>query len=421
MSTANAAQLDPALLEPVEPILSKHFEENRTVTKRIATSDKKMNTRGIRVPVYIRPATSFAWFPEGGSHAPPDAPTYIETKVYPVRCSVGYDFTGTWLRMVGDSNSLVKGITSYFSQIQASGLKKWEQAFCATYTGELAVVVSRDSSTQVTVSTTFANGSTWSNRKLHPKTRVAWYSSAGAQRTGSGTLSIVSESTVPVPSTGVTTFDAVPTDVVATDIAVFGDPTTAGSYTRALNGLQDFVSASGVIQGQSRTTYRELQSLVDNAGGAAITSTRLRKNKSAMRFRAEGAMPNFPILSSVAQYDMFERQFLNRIRFVGGETAKDSVKAMFDEHEWETSVDIHDDRIYLDPCSDIKWYPMKEWGRYNEDGQDWRMNFSNGTGADKFTGWFGSEGNFGCSQFRKKCVITNLSTPTDVAAGYLSV
>jgi hypothetical protein len=136
-----------------------------------------------------------------------------------------------------------------------SAAKKFEQAFCGTNTGELAVVLTRDSGTQFTTSITYAGGSLWGARKLKRGMKMNFYSSAGAQRTTGTTSATVSITTPPVQSTGVVvTSDTIPTDVVATDVVVFGDTTTAGSYGKAPNGLKDFVANSGVIQGQSRAS-----------------------------------------------------------------------------------------------------------------------------------------------------------------------
>ncbi len=421
MSTLNASTLEPTLIEVVEKTLEKHFEESRTLTKRVKTGEK-INTRGIRIPVYVSPSQSFNWFPEAGAYATPLNTTDIETKAYPVRCSAGYEFSGTYFREINGTDNIIGSLTNQLTRIQASALKKLEQSFCATQTGELAVVLTNDSATQATMSITYAGGSLFGARKLLKNTRVAFYSSAGAQRTTGGTLGIVSATTPPVQSTGVVTFDVVPSDTVATDIVVFGDPTTAGSYNRAVTGLQDFVASSGVIQGQSRSDYPELKSLVDNAGGAAITVSRLRKNESALRFRTEMAAQSFTIVSSIPQKDLFERQGTNQIRYPGGGgNMRQDMNPQFGEYEWLTSPDIHDDRLYYLFFDAFSWHELKKWGDYNEDGKSWRLYFSNGTASDKFTGWIGCEGQYSCRHFNINVVMQNLAVPTDAALGYASV
>jgi hypothetical protein len=416
MATLNASALEPTDLEIVEKVLKKHFEESTTVTKKVAKGGP-INTRGIRVSVYTTGNSSFNWFGEAGSYATPLGTEDIETKVYPVRCSAGYEFSGTFLRQGKQEGNLVKGVTDYRTRSQASALKKFEQQFCATQTGELGVVLTRDSVTQVTFASTYAAGSMFGGRKLTKNSRIAWYSSAGAQRTGTDTLSIVA-----TPGGTAVTFDTVPTDVAATDIAVHGDPTTAGSYNKAMTGLQDFVSASGVIQGRSRSVDVQLKAYTEDAGGAAITATRLRKVTDALQYRSDD-VGKHTILSAPCQMSMFERQFLNRIRYDSNQKgAKDEVKPAFGEFMWEKSVDIHDDRIYILDFSAYKRHDLKPWGDYNEDGSGnpWRLYFSNGAASDKFTGWVGWEGNYSCNQFNTQILIYNNSAPTDAALGYAS-
>lgn len=420
MATMNSAQLEPTMVESIEKALQKHFEESAVITKRVKKGDVDINTRGIRVPVYIRPNPSFGWHPEAGAFATPLQTADIETKVYPVRCSAGFEFSGTYFREGKQPTAIVKGVTDYLARTQTSALKKYEQAFCATYTGELGVITAANGTTTATFAFTFANGSLFSSRKIQPGMRLAWYTSAGVQRSGgSVTLSTVSTTTPPVHSTGVVTMDTQPNDLAATDIAVFGDPTTAGSYGRAVNGLQDFVASSGVIQGQDRANYPELKSLVIDASAAALTSTMLRKFTDAYRFRTEDKPADACIVSGIVQKSIYERQYLNRIRFAPGSEAKDEITPMFGDMEWVTSPDIHDDRLYMLSFDAFRWYPLKEWGRYNEDGMDWRLYFSNGGASDKFTGWMGAEGNFGCQRFNTNFLYTDLQCPTDAALGYL--
>lgn len=387
MSTLQSAQLEPAMLEAVDETLNKHFEEKVIVTKRVKEGGP-INTRGRRVVMYIDANASFNWFSEAGAYAPPLITTDIEGKIYPVRCSAGFEFSGTYYRQVGTAESLLKGLSKFLARTQTAAAKKFEQAFTGTNTGELAVVLTRDSGTQFTTSITYAGGSLWGARKLKRGMKMNFYSSAGAQRTTGTTYATVSTTTPPVQSTGVvTTSDTIPTDVVATDIVVFGDTTTAGSYGKAPNGLKDFVANTGVIQGQSRSTYPELASYVDDAGGAGISQIRLRKLTSAiLTYRTEAESINFTMLSPVTQSDQFEAQLLNLIRYTPGGEGRQELKPVFGDHEWLRSPDVDEDRVYFLDFSTFNRHDLKKWGRYNEDGLDWRLYFSNGAASDKFTG-----------------------------------
>lgn len=419
MSTMQSAQLEPAMLEAVDETLNKHFEEKVKITKRV-TEGGPINTRGRRTVMYIDANASFNWFSESGAYATPLLTTDIEGKIYPVRCSAGFEFSGTYYRQIGTAESLLKGLSKLLARTQSAAAKKFEQAFCGTNTGELGVVLTRDSGTQFTTSTTYAGGSLWGARKLKRGMKMNFYSSAGAQRTTGTTSATVSITTPPVQSTGVvTTSDTIPTDVAATDIVVFGDTTTAGSYGKAPNGLRDFVANSGVIQGQSRASYPEISSYVDDAGGAAISQIRLRKLTSAiLTFRTEADSINFTMVSSRTQFDQFESQLLNLIRYTPGGEGRQELKPVFGDHEWLTSPDIEEDRVYFLDFSAFKRHDLKKWGRFNEDGLDWRLYFSNGAASDKFTGWIGWEGQFSCSHLNIQGVIRNFAVPTTTALGY---
>lgn len=422
MATMQSAQLEPAMIEAVDKTLNKHFEEKIKVTKRVSEGGP-INTRGRRVVMYIDGNNSFNWFSEAGAYATPLNTTDIEGKIYPVRCSAGFEFSGTYYRQAGSAESLLKGLSTLMARTQTSAAKKFEQAFLGTNTGEIGVVLSRDSGTQFTASITYAGGSLWGARKLKRGVKVNFYSSAGAQRTTGTTSATISATTPPVQSTGVVvTSDTIPTDVVATDIIVYGDSTTAGSFGKAPNGLRDFVANSGVIQGQSRASYPELASYVDDAGGAAISQIRLRKLTSAITtFRTEQESINFTMLSSRSQFDQFESQLLNLIRYTPGGEGRQELKPVFGDYEWMTTPDMEEDRVYFLDFSTFHRHDLKKWGRYNEDGLDWRLYFSNGAASDKFSGWIGWEGQFSCSQLNLNGLIKNFATPTTTALGYATV
>src|SRR5262245_7635018 len=237
MSELTVANLDPVTRQSIDAVVLKVFGEKTKVMPRIPMHDgDPLNTRGLEVSVYVSPNPSWGNHGTGGKLAVADHEENVTSRVYPTRGSRGDELDGSAARLLKTQGERVVtgNLAAILARSAETAAKIMEQNVCATETGELAVVVSRDSSTQVTLAKTYAQGSSFSTKKTKRRARLAWYSAAGAQRTGTNTLSVVSNTTPPNGNTGVLTVDLVPTDVVATDIAVHGDPTTEGSHRRAL-------------------------------------------------------------------------------------------------------------------------------------------------------------------------------------------
>lgn len=424
MSTFTANDIESVLKEHVEPVLQEQFEQERMFYNLIGEAGDPVNARGTRISSRINVNPSFTWFSESGAFPTPGKEEYIEMKVFATRCAVGFEFSGDFLDQIDTEENLVRGLSSVMSNYTDTAKKKISQSLYGDGTGELGVVVTRDSATQATLATTSANGSLFGARKLDPNGEYHWYSSAGVQRTTGGALSTLVSKT---ESTGVATFDStndIPTDVVATDVIVH-----SGSYNKAVLGLKKHVNNdSGAYQGQSRSTYPKLKAGKDDAGQAGITVARLNKNKYAIRYRVPGkeAM-NVTLISSPTQYDLFTRLGHNLIRFDrSSPDASNTFKGDFEiaKHgmsEWIVDVDCDDDRIYGVDLSTFKRYVMGPgFGVMNKDGRDVRMYFSNGAGSDKYTGWLGVKFNLACTKPNANFVITNLAI-TDGAVGYASL
>lgn len=424
MATFTSADIESVLFEHVEPTLQEQFEQERTLYNLIGEAGEPVNARGTRISSRVNQNPSFTWYSESGAFPTPGKEEYIEMKVFATRCAVGFEFSGDFLDQIDSEENLVKSLSGVMSNYTDTAKKKINQALYGDGTGELGVVVTRDSATAATLATTVANGSLFGARKLDPNGEYHWYSSAGVQRTAGGALStLVSK----VESTGVATFDAtndIPTDVVATDVIVH-----AGSYNKAVLGLKKHVNNdSGAYQGQSRSSQPKLKAGVDDAAGAAITVARLNKNKYALRYRIPGeAAMNVTMISAPTQYDLFTRLGHNLIRFdrgsggEGGTFRGDFERARHGNSEWIQDVDCDEDRIYGVDLSTFKRYVMgPSFGILRKDGQDLRMYFSNGAGSDKYTGWLGAKFNVACMKPNANFVIKGLAI-TDGAVGFSSL
>lgn len=422
MATFTSADIEAVLKEHVNPVLKEQFEQERMLYNLIGESGEPVNSRGTRIVSRVRPNASFAWFSEAGAFPAPGKEEYIEMKVFVTRCAMGFEFSGDFLNQIDTEENLVRGLSQVLSNYTDTSKKKLNQHMYGDGTGKLASVVSNDSTTQATFSTTSANGSLFGVRKLDAGGLYDFYSTAGVIRVAGNANGAQLNSKV--ESTGVGTFDGtltVPTDVAATDIAVH-----RGSYNKAVIGLAAHVSNStGAYQGISRATYPMLKAGVDDAGGAGITVGRLNKNKYAIRYRIPGTEAmNVTLISSPTQYDLFTRLGHNLIRFTDAPNQStfkgDFAVAKHGNSDWLVDVDCPDDIIYGVDLNCFKRYVMKPFGAYREDGMDYRMFFSNGTGSDKYTGWLGAKFNLGCDKPNANFAITNLAV-TDGAAGFSSL
>lgn len=423
MATFNATDISAALREHVNPTLQEQYELQTTLLNEWGDSGEPINERGTRISSRVFRNPSFGWFGEAGAFATPGKETYIEMKVFVTRCSQGFEFSGDFLQQINDPENLIRGLTQQLSSFTGTAKKKINQALYGDNTGELAVVLTNDSTTQVTFSKTLANGSLFGVRKLDPNGSYKFYSSSGTERTtgNSGTSLLASK----VESTAVGTFDStsnVPTDVAATDIIVH-----AGSYNKAVTGLKKHVNNdTGVYQLQSRSTYPQLKADSDDAAGDTITTARLNKMKGRIRYRIpdESAM-NVKLLSAPAQYDLYSRIGHNFIRFNrdGGGPAvfrQDFEKVQHGNSEWMVDVDCDEDRIYGLNMQYFKKFVLMPFGTYDLDNMTMRMYFSNGAGSDKYTGWQGMKFNIGNERPNSNFVIKSLST-TDAALGFESL
>lgn len=418
---ANSALLEPTLLEDVDTGIKKLWAEEIYLTERVKKKGS-LNTLGRRIIFYTTKNASFNWFGQGGTYAVAGKKEWIAGRIYPVRCSQGFDFEGTFLRQLNDRTSIIKGLLTYLAPDAFTAKKKLERAFAGTVTGELGVVSSVSSLT-VTFATSFAGGSTWGARQIDKNGRYTWYTSAGVQRTGGGVT--VSQCTAhPNQSAATAVFNQLPSDLAPTDIVVFGDPQTAGSYGKQVNGLLDFINTTGVIQTIDRALEPSVRSSRTDADGKRISALLIDNELTKLQYRLETAKPpnGIELWSAPVQKSLYKRAAYNLTRFVAGNTLKqDFPDVGWSDRNWETSPDIEDDKLFGLRFDGFGWYELKPWGRYDDDGLPWRLNFSNGSANDAFTGWQGTEGNYACENFHENFLLENLELPSDASAGYQSV
>lgn len=421
MATFSGADIESVLKDHVNPVLGEQFEQERMLYNLIGEAGEPVNARGTRISSRVNQNPSFSWFSESGAFPTPGKEEYIEMKVFATRCAVGFEFSGDFLDQIDTEENLVRGLSQVLTNYTDTAKKKINQALYGDGTGSLGVVLTNDSATQATFATSVAGGSLFGARKIDPNGIYQFYSSAGVVHSQSGAV-LTSTLASKTESTAVSVFDAVPSDVVATDVIVAN-----GSYNKAVIGLAKHVdNGTGAYQAQSRSLYPKLKADVLDAASAAITVAMLNKMKYRIRYRVAGTEAmNVTLISAPTQYDLFTRLGHNLIRFTDapnqGVFKGDFEVAKHGNSDWIQDVDCDEDRIYGVDLSSFKRYVMGGgFGAFRKDGQDLKMYFSNGTGSDKYTGWLGVKFNLACHKPNANFVIKSLAT-SDGALGYAAL
>jgi hypothetical protein len=176
---------------------------------------------------------------------------------------------------------------------------------------------------------------------------------------------------------------------------------------------------TGTYQLQSRSTYPQLKAVVTDLAGAAISVQDFTKTKNLLISRAGvGKAKTVIAICSLAQDDALRRLGQNFKRWDGDSKVFDG---SFDSFQHGSTVeqidpDCDEDRFYLAVKSEIKKYPEKPIGLYDEDGNELRMRSgSAGYGSDSWTGAIGGFWNWGSEEPRlhaliKRASITGLAT-----------
>ena len=418
MGALNFSQIEAIVYEGVNPEIQKQFEESKGLYNRyLRGKAKRINNRGYRIGSYGRPAASDGYFPEAGQLPATDNPSFYEMRVYPMRYASGFELSGDTIENIEDADpgALVDQITDIINLASDTAQKTLDYQAAGTYVGTIAVVASRDSGTQVTLTSTYAGGSLWGSVKVKEGARLQFIDPAsGTVR--NGTTSIVQEGGVN-RSTHAITFDAVGAAVATGDLVVFEN-----SYLRAPHGLTDLINNdTGVIQMQSRATRPELKSVVIDNGGSLINVATLVQAMLSLRFRTE-RQGGVNLISGPTQKAAFMSNAYNLERFQGGGGGVlrmdfDDVK--FGKGSWDDYVGISPDEIIGECDGTIKKFELKKFGAYSQDGLTMRQYTSGGNYYDRWVGWVGTKYDLGSLAFGCHFKIKNNSTaglPTPTSA-----
>lgn len=420
MGALNFSQVEAIIIEGVNPEIQKQFEESKQLYNRFLRGKaKKINNRGYRIANFARPSGSDGYFGEAGAMPATDNPQFYEMRVYPTRYATGFDFSGDVIDNLteGDPDALIDAVTDIIELSADTAKKTLDYQVAGKSTGEIAVVLTRDSGTQATMASTYAAGSLWGAIKIKEGARLQFIDPAtGTVRNGA--TAVVQEGGVN-RSTQAVTFDAVGAAVAAGDLVVFEN-----SYNRAPHGLYDLINNdTGLMQGQSRASRPDLRSVVVDNGGALINVAVLVQLMLSLRFRTE-EQGGFTLFSGPTQKAGFMSNAYNLERFQGG---GGTLRMDFDDVQfgkggsWEAFVGIDPDRVYGILEAKVQKFELMKFGAYAKDGLTMRQYTSGGTFYDRWLGWLGTKYDlgalkFGCHFLLKNNSVANLPTPASAWA-----
>lgn len=407
----NISVIAPALQQLVAGNLRDQFEQETATYTLFENADgpEFVNGKGFRVPSYLRPPVGVHGIAEGGSFNQPGAETYDDMFVYPMNMSLAFELTGKTLRNAKDNSSMIKGLNGLMEKRMMALKKEANRQAFNDGSGLRAVVSSGGTTTSVTFTSAAASGfgQTKGARHLEVGEYYDVYDSTLASYFGTVKVSSKTATTASVSA-------AVSTNTSG-DVYILSN-----SLYKMPRGLAHIVNNdTGTYQLQSRSTYPQLKAVVTDLNGAAISVQDFTKTKNLLISRAGvGKAKTVIAICSLAQDDALRRLGQNFKRWDGDSKVFDG---SFDAFQHGSTVeqidpDCDEDRFYLVVKSEIKKYPEKAIGLYDEDGNELRMRSgSAGYGSDAWTGAIGGFWNWGSEEPRlhaliKRASITGLAT-----------
>lgn len=409
----NIAVIAPALEQLVADAIQPQFEQVPETYNLFeqSTDAKFVNGKGFRIPSYLRPPTGVGGIAEGGSFKQPGALTLDDMYVYPMNMSKASELTGSVLRNVEDSSSLLKGFADILSK-ETEALKK-ECNFNAFGDGSALRATYKSGTTTVTFYSPLADaaGASYGKTKGAVQIRVG-----ESYDVYDSTLATYRATVTPTATTNTTA--TIPTAVTgATDGDIY---LLSGSLYKTPRGLAYIVNNdTGTFQLQSRATYPQLKSVVTDLAGAAITVQNFTYTKNNLIARAGvGKAKTVMAITSLAQDQALRQLGMNFKRWEGDAKIFDGSFDRFQHGDTVTQIDpdCDEDRVYLVVRDMIKRYTQMPFGLYQADGNQMRMRAGvAGYGSDDYTFALGTWYNYGtpeprCLALIKRAAMTGLST-----------
>lgn len=283
----------PVLRDFVDPAVYQTFaQEDNTFRAFMDGKTERTNIRGRRIPLTVRPNASYGSIAEGGQLPVAGQPVDVEAKIYYLNQFKTGEINKEVLDQ-DDDNALVS-FSRHNIESATNTFMEDQEVWCfGTGNGSLGVV------SDVTNIGTFiiVFGGDYGSENIRIGARLNFYSSANSQRTG-GSVSVATVLANDV-DTGTVTFDAVPTNAVATDYVTYEN-----SQGNAFHGLPYHVSdATTTWLGLSPSTYPSLRATVHDANSNPLTPGMidLAQAKTRRRSGVNAPLNDFALIMHFAQ------------------------------------------------------------------------------------------------------------------------
>lgn len=392
MANMTVAAANVALKQLVASELVQQYEDETNVSMLIKRAEdvEFLPGKGFRIGAKFNPPTGHVRGGEGLAFRASGLWKLADMYVHSVQYGFPGEITGRMIRNFKSASSLVKGMSDWMAHYKAAMMKDKERGVFVDNNATRAFV---SSTTGLTITMTTAAAATPNQTKgavwLDLGESYDVISSAGVNR---GSFTVTQDDPVTI------TVNAVPSGTTGGDRIVH-----TSSYLNHETGLPAIINNdTGVIQMLSRATNPKAKSIVLDLNGASITVATITKAKALAKAR-RGTKSKEPVLAvmpvgqkeillrlghNLVQYNPNDKEFGTKFdSFAVGATVA---------HE---AVDCCEDRIYFPDLEMLRWYPEKEPGPYDDDGNLLRMKVASGNGSDAYYLAWGWAGNYGSKRF----------------------
>lgn len=368
--------------------------ENNTPFFNWLMSRRKMRLTqfGYRIPIQTQEQGGHGFFNRSNVNFNTPIPFDGDSmRVYPTWYALPVEVDGASLRDMksGDENVFVK----YASQMKMgtkAAKKRLNQIFQGDGTGALAVSNTTGGTGNVNLHTLASSsqleaGTKGSVRLVKNNVYQSINPSTEAVRGTFTVTAINSKSQVAANFSSGTT--------------AAGDPIVdVGSYKNAPQGTRSLLAQTGLLQNVNRADYAEMKTPRVNGGDLPVSPFMINNAKDLINVAANDQEESVGrlIKTTHGQYSALAAQGYGFRQYGASESTRGVPRKYIDQEgdTWLIEADGAEDRIELLDQASYVLGEQKEFGLYNEDGNDLRMSAgSNGVGADKFfwaIGWGGN-------------------------------
>lgn len=391
--------------------------------------DVDVSDRGVRWSTVLRPNASGSYFGQAAALATAHQQTLVAATCGYTRYSMGASYSGDALRQMNSPQAIEKGLAPYMRRDKQTLINDFEQNLFADGRGIKAVctAVSTGASGTATCATTVANGHTKGALQLLVGGRYMFINPAtGAARQNGGGSDFTATVTAIADSTGVATFDIVPSDAGATDLI-----TRENTYNRAPRGLKYAISSDSLVKyGINRSDYPEWNSNVLDAGGVALTFSLARRMQHILDARCTpGLSKQVDIFLGHSQFQAIEEIYHPLVR-IDNDTREGKIGLDMFEFNGKRVAKLHwcgDDEIFYvkrDSWMKATLEPVGLWeggqGEVLHPEPQVSATGSAGTGTykDNFLMWYVWRGDMFCVSPRDNGLTKNLGLSAQLIRPY---